>query len=577
MRRFVLPCLLGVLAAVAVAAAPAFSRGPLHPHAVDFAARVALPAAASGGPVTTRAISAPKRFDLVGFRWKDKQLDPKLRIRVRKHGGKWSHWVPVASAADHGAPGGSDPVWAGGDDEYQLKMGRRPAGLRAHFVNATGTATRADRLRTAIQRRTHAVAATILPALAHAAAPVAGAPKIVPRSGWDPNGDCKPKHAPTYGKVKMAFVHHTVSANSYGPDESAAMVLSICRYHEDSNGWWDIGYNFLVDRYGKVFEGRAGGTTRAVIGAQAQGYNSVSTGISNLGTFSSVGQTSAGLSAMGRLIGWKLALHHLPTTGKITVESAGGPTNRYSSGTSVTLNRISGHRDGDETECPGTALYDQLPQIRKLATAAAGRYAAQPSLQLLAKPVATIYPSRFTFSGSLTLPGGPSVAGRTIALQKWTGRKWQTWATATTDAAGAWTLPYRLKATTRTRAYWGGADGQRALASEPLSAWVKPKIALTASRTTVPAGGRVTVRGRTSPWKAKVTVRLQRKIAKQWKTVQTWKRMKTKKGRFSVRPTLSHKAPYRVIATTATDKKNAAGKSKALALGVKESGGGAGF
>src|SRR5690348_4748438 len=138
MRRFVLPCLIGALVAVAVAAAPALSAGTWRPHAVDFGARVALPAAASGGPLTTRAIRAPKRFDLVGFRWKGSG-DPGIRIRVRKAGGTWSRWVEAADGRDHGVKGGSDPVWAGGDDEYQLRLSRRVPGLRAHFVNVSGT------------------------------------------------------------------------------------------------------------------------------------------------------------------------------------------------------------------------------------------------------------------------------------------------------------------------------------------------------------------------------------------------------------------------------------------------------
>ena len=89
--------------------------------------------------------------------------------------------------------------------------------------------------------------------------------------------------------MQLAFVHHTVSANDYGPEDSAGIVLGIAKYHRDTNGWNDIGYNFLVDKYGQIFEGRAGGIDQAVIGAQAQGYNSHSTGIANLGTFSEIG------------------------------------------------------------------------------------------------------------------------------------------------------------------------------------------------------------------------------------------------------------------------------------------------
>ena len=97
---------------------------------------------------------------------------------------------------------------------------------------------------------------------------------IITRTQW--GGDSvPPRAAPEYGEVQAAFVHHTVSSNDYGPEESAGIVLGIARYHRDSNGWNDIGYNFLVDQYGQVFEGRAGGIDQAVIGAQAQGYNSL--------------------------------------------------------------------------------------------------------------------------------------------------------------------------------------------------------------------------------------------------------------------------------------------------------------
>src|SRR5206468_10429247 len=129
---------------------------------------------------------------------------------------------------------------------------------------------------------------------------------IITRPQW--GGDSvPPRAAPEFGEVRAAFVHHTVNSNDYQPQDSAGIVLAIARYHRDTNGWNDIGYNFLVDRYGQVFEGRAGGIEAAVVGAQAQGYNAQSTGIACLGTFSTVAQSEAGIDALARLIGWKLS------------------------------------------------------------------------------------------------------------------------------------------------------------------------------------------------------------------------------------------------------------------------------
>ena len=116
--------------------------------------------------------------------------------------------------------------------------------------------------------------------------------------------------------MQLGFVHHTVNANDYAPQDSAAIVLSICRYHRNENGWRDIGYNFLVDRYGQIFEGREGGIDQPVIGAQAQGYNGVSTGVANLGTFSQAPQTAAGVQATAELLAWKLSLHGVPVAGR---------------------------------------------------------------------------------------------------------------------------------------------------------------------------------------------------------------------------------------------------------------------
>jgi hypothetical protein len=132
----------------------------------------------------------------------------------------------------------------------------------------------------------------------------AAAPSMVTRSEWGASR-CGPRRRSDSGSVKAVFVHHTVTANGYSRSDGPSMVLGICRWHVNNNGWDDIGYYFLVDKYGQIYEGRNGGITRANVGAQAQGWNAQSTGIANIGDHSSSGQSSSGLRAMDRLITWK--------------------------------------------------------------------------------------------------------------------------------------------------------------------------------------------------------------------------------------------------------------------------------
>jgi hypothetical protein len=226
---------------------------------------------AGGGP--SRVLRAPRRFDLLGLRGAGH-----VDVRVRARGGAWSDWVPLAVHGDHAPDTGtgeraSDPVWTGGSDELQLRAARAPRrSLRVHLVAVPAAARRRSARRSARARA--AQAGGVQPG---------SPPPIVPRSAWGADA-LPPRSSPSYGTVQAAFVHHTVTANEYGPQDSAAIVLGIHTFHRDTNGWNDIGYNFLVDRYGQVFEGRAGGVDQPVVGAQAEGYNAQSTGVAGSGT-----------------------------------------------------------------------------------------------------------------------------------------------------------------------------------------------------------------------------------------------------------------------------------------------------
>jgi hypothetical protein len=367
--------LLSVATAVAMVGvtAPALSSRPYQPAPVE--AEVAAPADGLGEArergFVSEPVEAPMRFNMVGLNWNG-GAEPGIALRVRKEGGTWSDWTTVPPQTD-GAPdprsdeGGTEavsaPVWAGEADQVQYRVSRRPPDLRLHFINTTGTATAADRVETTLRGVVNE--ATVAVAGLASAEADGTAPAMMSRAEWS-GGQCDPRGRPEMGKVKAAFIHHTVTANDYSRAQAPSMVLGICRYHRYSNGWDDIGYNFLVDKYGRLYEGRAGGIGRAVIGAQVQGFNDQSTGIANLGTHSSKRQSRRALRATARLLRWKLPHHGATTGGSVRLTSRGGSLNPYPNGQKVRLKRISGHRDAQRNECPGSALYGQLKRLRRM-------------------------------------------------------------------------------------------------------------------------------------------------------------------------------------------------------------------
>ncbi len=275
-------------------------------------------------------------------------------MRIRRPGRGWSRWQALEAHSDHAPDPGTgersrrstDPLWVGRADGVQYQLSRRVSGLRLHFVNVAGELAKAR-------------------SRARARAAQDPEPDFVTRSEWGAS-KCPPRAAPSYGSVSSVHVHHTVSLNDYAPEEGPAIVLSICRFHRNSNGWNDIGYNALVDKYGVLYEGRAGGLDRPVLGAHAQGFNSVTAGIASIADHTSAEPTPETLDALARYIRWKLQVHGQPLSGKVTLTSAGGPASRYPAGAKVSLERVIGHRDTGSTACPGALLYARLGELRSL-------------------------------------------------------------------------------------------------------------------------------------------------------------------------------------------------------------------
>jgi uncharacterized protein with LGFP repeats len=302
-----------------------------------------------------------------------------------------------------------------------------------------------------------------------------GQPPIVARSAWA-RGVEHPKVAPEYGTVKLAFVHHTENPDGYSAVEVPAMLRSIYVFHRYTHGWNDIGYNFVIDRFGRIFEARAGGIDEPVVGAQAGGYNAYSTGIAILGTYSAQRISVAALEALEHLLGWKLSLHGVPAEGHVSVRvtADGAVYSRYPAHTLVSLPRVAGHRDADSTDCPGDALYGELPGVRRAAAALAG----SPARATLRLQHATAPGAQSALVGNLQLLNGTPLPGAPIVIQaRSVAHRGETvsegtLAQTTTAADGQWSLPIMLspdrRDATALRAVCPGAANLPAAVSDPL-------------------------------------------------------------------------------------------------------------
>ena len=300
------------------------------------------------------------RFTLAGVHWRGPGA---VMFRTRSTDGGWSAWRAAAPEAEDGPDSSSpehrttgwrlgNPWWVGDSDRIEARVTGTVTRVRAQLVWSAETR---------IPLRTPA--ATV-------------GPPIVPRSTWGADEKIR-RGPPSYATdVRFAIVHHTAGKNGYTQAEAPAIVRGIQLFHVQGNGWNDIGYNFLVDRFGTIYEGRFGGVDRNVVGAHALGFNTGSFGIALLGTYEDAAPSAAALDAIARLIAWRLDLAHVDPTAFLTVISGG--SERYASGIPVLLSAVSGHRDTGFTACPGDVLYGRLGMIASTARSLGGLKIFEP-------------------------------------------------------------------------------------------------------------------------------------------------------------------------------------------------------
>ncbi|WP_449342279.1 N-acetylmuramoyl-L-alanine amidase, partial [Streptomyces aurantiogriseus] len=195
-------------------------------------------------------------------------------------------------------------------------------------------------------------------------------PTIMPRSAWGADESLSPE-APAYlpgGKIKAAVVHHTAQSNAYTCAEAPSVINAIYTYDVTALGWKDLGYNFVVDKCGTVYEGRKGGVGLPVVGAHAYGFNSQTTGIAVLGTYTDSAPPPAAMTSVARVAAWKLGQYGVDPDSTVTLTTAVDGQNlagkSWGAGETLSLPAVHGHRDGYNTLCPGDAFYAALDTVR---------------------------------------------------------------------------------------------------------------------------------------------------------------------------------------------------------------------
>ncbi len=297
-------------------------------------------------------------FTMIGVAL-DEVPDEPVAVRVLDEHGTWSEWNELdvdadkgpdpgtAEAAQAAAAGGvvSEPMWVGAATGYEISLGGDDAkGAQVALVREEVRRTIADSV-----------------PLAEAALPAPFG--INSRASW---GARAPKNAPSIARngLQLAVVHHTAGSNNYSQSQVPGIIRAMQAYHMDTNTWSDLGYNFVVDKFGGIWEGRAGGTANAVVGAHAAGFNTGSVGVSVMGDYTKASASNAVIEAVSKVVGYRLQEYAAHPQQRIHFTSGGG--SRYPAGQVVNLPRVIGHRDVGTTSCPGS-IQSHLGSIRSRA------------------------------------------------------------------------------------------------------------------------------------------------------------------------------------------------------------------
>src|SRR5271166_6605551 len=377
-----------------------------------------------GGGVAVREVTQDKPFSLVALT--GDLAGTSTRVRAKRPDGSWGPWYQTEyetaapdsadPAAPAEAPRGTDPVFVGNTTTVQIVV-TRP--MNAPVTRAPGGPAPSG------EGLGYRPATTEQPFGQNISAILISPPQAPPEKQWTPPaGVAMPGQAPAiigraewgadeslrcgkpqYGnEIRAGVVHHTAGSNDYSPLESAGIVKAIYTYHSKTLGWCDIAYNALVDKYGQVFEGSAGGLTKPVEAFHTGGFNRNTWGVAMIGNFDDAAPTPIQIRTVGRLLGWRLGMDNVDPKGTVALQSAGSHYTTFPAGSIATLPTIFTHRDVGNTDCPGNAAYAVMDEIRDIAS----RFNDPPEELIKALEGGAIYEHWQAIGGMNSVLGAPT-------------------------------------------------------------------------------------------------------------------------------------------------------------------------
>jgi len=312
-------------------------------------------------------------YTMLGVTWAaDERAEVAITVRTRTKG-EWTDWFSLEPSDDidvGGTPNGrlaTSPYWAGDSDGVQVRvdsLGKvEPRDVEVDLVDPGESA---------------ADAAIGSPSFSGAAFASTNKPNIVTRKQWGADERLRDKNLDMSETVKVGFVHHTAGSNSYGPNEGPKVVRGLYSYYVNSLGYADIGYNFLVDKYGNIYEGRAGSITEPVRQAATGGFNKDTMSVVALGNFQSARASDALVRGIARIMAFRLSAYHRNPNDVKKLRAETG-SSRYDRGEKGKFRVVSGHRNAGFTACPGQRLYNRMNDIRRLTKNYMGANLVEPS------------------------------------------------------------------------------------------------------------------------------------------------------------------------------------------------------